>query len=160
MKVDGKCGYIDFSGKEVLPPVYAEAFPFSGGYATARLGDKYGFISRETLSLKFRDYISIGPYSEGLAHAQTLEGEGRCGYIDKEGKLVIPVSFAMCASFDGGLAPALKDFKGGWGYIDKNGQTVIDFKYEQAGGFRGGIARVTLGGRSFYIDQKGFEYKK
>ncbi|HAF44004.1 MAG TPA: hypothetical protein DCK83_03450, partial [Gallionellaceae bacterium] len=137
-----------------------EAFPFSGGYATARLEERYGFISRETLTLKFRDYISIGPYSEGLAHAQSMDEGGRCGYIDQEGETVIAPLFAMCASFEGGLAPVLKDFKGGWGYIDRTGKIVVDFKYEQASGFHAGLAKVTREGHSFYIDAKGFEYKK
>ena len=66
----------------------------------------------------------------------------------------------MCASFDEGLAPVLKNFSGGWGYIDKTGKGVIAFKYSQAAGFRGGLARVTRDDRSFYIDQKGVEYRK
>ncbi|MDP2864664.1 MAG: WG repeat-containing protein, partial [Elusimicrobiota bacterium] len=175
VKVNGKYGFIELSGKEALPPVYSEAFPFSGGFAAARLGDKYGFISRRTLAFKERPYVSIGPYSDGLAHAQHLEGGGRCGYIDQEGKEIIPANYAMCASFDGGLAPVLKDFeamqvphkangpqaaKGSWGYIDKTGKAVIDFKYDQAAGFRGGLAKVTRKGRSFYIDMSGFEYRK
>ena len=160
VKVNGKYGFIELSGKEALPPVYSEAFPFSAGFAAARLGDKYGFISRRTLAFKERPYVSIGPYSDGLAHAQHLEGGGRCGYIDQEGKEIIPAGFAMCASFEWGLAPVLKDFKGGWGYIDRKGKIVIGFKYEQAAGFRNGLAKVTRKGRSFYIDMSGFEYWK
>jgi hypothetical protein len=175
VKIKGKYGYIELSGKEALPPVYAEAFPFSGGFATARLEDKYGFIARDTLAFKERPYVSIGPYSDGLAHFTPLEAEGRCGYIDQKGKEIIPAAFAMCASFDEGLAPVLKDFeamlvphkanghqaaKGGWGYIDKTGKVVIGFKYSQAAGFRDGLARVTRQDSSFYIDSKGFEYRK
>jgi len=158
--VNGRYGYIDLAGKEALPPVYAEAFPFSGGFATARLGDRYGFIARDTLAFKEKDYIAVGPYSEGLAHVQALRAEDRCGYIDKDGNELIGFDFTMCASFTGGLAPVIKEFKGGWGFIDKSGALVIPFKYDSVHGFKAGLAKVSLKDKTFYIDAKGFEYRK
>jgi hypothetical protein len=33
-------------------------------------------------------------------------------------------------------------------------------KYDTAGGFRGGLAKVAVKNTVFYIDEKGFEYRK
>ena len=158
VRTNGRYGYIDLAGKEALPAVYEEAFPFNGGFATARLGGKYGFIDRETLIFKEKPYIGIGPYNDGLAPAQGLAAEGRCGYIDRDGAEVIAFLFTMCASFDEGLAPVLKELRGSWGYIDKTGREVTGFKYTQAGNFSGGLAKVAVKDRVFYIDRAGKEY--
>ncbi|MBN1523863.1 MAG: WG repeat-containing protein [Spirochaetales bacterium] len=37
-----KCGYIDKTGKAVLPIQYQDAMAFSNGYAGVRLNDKWG----------------------------------------------------------------------------------------------------------------------
>ena len=145
---------------EFIPPVYDELFPFDGDFASARLRDKYGFINKATKAFKEKNFISIGPLSEGLAHAQTISEEGRCGYIDAQGNGQIPFNYVMCASFDEGLAPVIKEFKKGWGYIDCTGRLVIAFTYDQAFSFKNGIAKVVRKNKTFYIDRSGKEYKK
>ncbi|MDT8287780.1 MAG: WG repeat-containing protein, partial [Elusimicrobiales bacterium] len=61
----GLYGFVDADCREATPAVYDETFPFSGGFASARLRGKYGFILRESMAFKAKDYIGIGPYSEG-----------------------------------------------------------------------------------------------
>lgn len=155
---NGKYGYIDPAGREVVPPVYDEAFPFDSGFATASLDGRYGFIARSTLAFKARnDFESIGPFTEGLAHAK-YKDSARCGYIDSTGTVKIPFEFMMCAAFSEGLAPALRRFDGKWGFIDRNGTEAIPFKYDEVSGFSGGSARAVRGEKAFYIDREGREY--
>lgn len=46
-----------------------------------------------------------------------------------------------------------------WGALDTRGQLIIPFRYEGEFRFRDGLARVRAGGREFYIDLQGREYR-
>ncbi len=177
VKTHGRYGYIDKTGAEAIPPVYEEAFPFQDGFASARLRVQYGFISLATKAFKSKEFFNIGPYAEGLAHAEKqMDASGRCGYIDAEGVEKIPFSYLMCASFSEGLAPVLKSLDGNtcagaatkdcilrtakWGFIDNTGKEAIAFKYDKIYGFKDGAAKVVVKDKVFYIDQEGMEYFK
>jgi len=70
--LNGKLGFIDKSGKEVIPPKYDAASDFSEGLAAVRIGDrntgKWGFIDKsgnEIAKIAF-EFSSLGDVSEGL----------------------------------------------------------------------------------------------
>jgi hypothetical protein len=54
--------------------------------------------------------------------------EGKWGYIDTSGKMVIEPQFKDALFFSGGLAnvspPTDEEIRGIWGYIDKSGKFV------------------------------------
>ena len=77
------------------------------------------------------------------------------GYFDLEGKIVINPQFAYATAFreDIALVKTTGD-KGKWGYIDKKGSFLIPPEYDNAYFFKNGIGKVTLSGKSFYIDNK------
>ena len=82
VKMNGKWGLIDKSGREVIPCKYDYARDFSEGLATVRINGKWGYIDksgREVIPCKYND---VGNFSEGLAMVQM---NGKYGYIDKEG---------------------------------------------------------------------------
>ena len=41
-----KLGFIDKAGKQIIPPNYNDAQPFSEGLAAVRLKGEYGYIDR------------------------------------------------------------------------------------------------------------------
>jgi hypothetical protein len=61
-------------------------------------------------------YDFASPFSEGLAR---VELNGKYGFVDREGKEIIPVKYDDAHVFEDGLALVM--FNGNWGYIDKNG---------------------------------------
>jgi len=77
--------------------------------------------------------------------AYTAECKTLCwGYINKNGELAIPLSFASAGSFSQGLAVAgiFSNENGAFGYIDKTGQFAIDPQYAAAMPFSEGRAAV------------------
>lgn len=53
---NGKYGYIDNSGKNIIRPKYDEAAYFNDGLAKVKLNGKYGFINKtgiEVIPLKY-----------------------------------------------------------------------------------------------------------
>jgi hypothetical protein len=129
--VDGLCavltesggGFIDKSGKEVIPCIYDDVSIFSEGLARVEKDGKWGFIDKTGKTVIPFDYDWTGHFSEGLA-AVTVDNE--MGFIDKTGKLVIPPIFdSYCSfSFQGGMA-AVRNDEGKIGYINKTGEYII-----------------------------------
>jgi hypothetical protein len=97
------------------------------------------------------DYGGVWPvFSEGLA---PVEEWGKIGFIDKEGKMVIPFRYQAAKNFSEGVA-AVK-YKDKWGYIDKAGNEVLPFVYEEARAFNGGLAPVIIGNKWSVINRNG-----
>jgi hypothetical protein len=98
-------------------------------------------------------YISVGDFSEGLAFVLKDE-DGKWGFIDNRGNIVIPNIYDDEMSFSEGLASVKKDGK--YGYINNQGEEVISFIYDFAHSFSyDGEAKVTLNGKDFKINKKG-----
>jgi len=47
VRQNGKYGFVDQKGKEIVPPKYDHTWKFIGGYAAVKLNDKYGFIDQK-----------------------------------------------------------------------------------------------------------------
>ena len=75
-------------------------------------------------------------FSEGLAAVQK---DGKWGYIDTKGRLVIDYQFDSAAYFSEGLAFVEKNNKG---YIDTNGKMVINLEKTTGYAFTNGVAYV------------------
>jgi hypothetical protein len=68
--------------------------------------------------------------------------EGKYGYIDRFGHVVIQPQFDSAARFSDGLA--LIKIGGKWGYIDVSGRRAIAAKFEDARSFSEGLGTVFL----------------
>ncbi|OJJ17528.1 hypothetical protein BKI52_27075 [marine bacterium AO1-C] len=91
-----------------------------------RKGDKWGF-SNEFKKIKIPcTYASATPFFEGLARVSNEEE--KYGFIDKRGKVVIPLEYDWAHSVNNGWIYVEKDTDD-WGYvggfIDKTGKTVV-----------------------------------
>jgi hypothetical protein len=128
VRKDGKYGYIDKTGKIVIPPQYANAERFFEGLAAVKIGGKWGFIDKTgTLVIPPKyNHTHAEHFSEGLAPVH-IGRNGNYGYIDKTGKLVIPHKYhnEYADHFSEGLAPVHVGRNGNYGYIDKTGQMIF-----------------------------------
>jgi|GEM_PF-6604676 len=148
-KKNGKFGYLNAQGNEVVPFIYDWAGDFSDlsfGYAQVGSNDKYGMIDKTGKEIIPIIYDSFGTASEGLISAGM---NGKSGFIDRNGKVVIPFIYDRVRGFSDGLAVvALIDTTNGYdtkyGYIDKAGKVVIPITYVSAGDFKDGKAKVQL----------------
>jgi hypothetical protein len=87
--------------------------------------------------------------------------DGKWGYIDVNGNMVIAPQFPESSYFSSGLAFTKVDGKGC--FIDKTGKVIRCPDYKSIGEFRDGITFASEGEhhfmRSFYIDTEGNEYR-
>ena len=90
------------------------------------------------------------------------------GYIDRDGKVVIPMQFGIASNFSEGLAyvcvgkctwEQATGYDGKFGYIDHAGHFVINPQYDNAWDFKNGFAKVTVGrgddAKNGYVDKTG-----
>ena len=105
------------------------------------------------------------------ANQMACYGGPYCGYIDLQGKVVIPVQYYSASAFSEGLAavqeyappstpiedlPYGADLGGAWKYIDTSGKTAFSGSYATASSFANGYAYVSNdAGKYGYIDTAG-----
>jgi len=117
---------------------------------------KYAYIDRTGKVVMELHACRLSPthihdFSEGLA---VVYIEGKMGYINNSGDIVIDPRFEWADRFSEGLAPAKID--GEFGYIDMSGTFVIEPRFEEAYPFSDGLARVMdEDGKYGYIDHSG-----
>lgn len=90
-------------------------------------------------------------FSNGLGK---IVVNGKVGFIDTDGKIIIKPQFNDAGRFSENLAPV--EFKNGkWGYINKTGKVVIKPEFDWALIFRQGLASIQIGKKWGFIDSNG-----
>ncbi|MDO7848226.1 WG repeat-containing protein [Hymenobacter sp. M29] len=81
---------------------------------------------------------------------------GRWGFADANGQLVIPAQFTAAEPFKEGRAVVAKD--GAYGAVDEDGKEVIAPAYDAMNPYAGGYARVRVGDAYTFINEQGEEF--
>lgn len=126
-------GFIDESGKFVIPPIYENAEGFRNGKAVVVRNGKQLLIDKngnETDVFNSEKYQDVREFSEGLCRVSTL----KLDFMDLAYHTDYP------------------ELAGVWGYINENGDEVIAPQYIYADDFTDGIAVVCKG--KWTIDKK------
>ena len=166
---EGKWGYKDARGKEVMSPQFIIAQDFSP-QGIAAVVDERGWAYIDTRGkVVIRPFIfDNGPdyFREGLAR---FTDNNKFGFFDEKGRVVIKPQFDFAYPFSEGLAAVCNGCKeelegehrvikeGKWGYVGKKGKVVIPLKFAEAKSFENGKAQVKVGNRWIYIDTRGRE---
>ncbi len=144
-------GYIDRTGKAVIPPQYVLAESFSDGAARVIL---QGPCNHQ------------GPGPCALANAGVAGAPGsretgsgpyplcRYSFIDRRGNPLGTATYSDAFDFSEGFA-AIKDDSGRWGFIGRQGTLEIMPHFEQAGSFSQGLAPFQAKGKWGYIGRDG-----
>ena len=86
---------------------------------------------------------------------EPYKNNGKYGFFDRNGSVVIPCQWEGAYNFSEGLALVRND-KCKYGYIDKSGNVVIPCQWNNAESFRDGLACVKdNNGKLGYIDKSG-----
>jgi hypothetical protein len=160
VKLDGKWGFINEKGKLVIPAKFenpegfAEKRPkFKEGLSPVKVKGKFGFIDKTGKLVVPAKWAKTGEFSEGLAavdegapavSAQSQAGgepvrgfhlvaaamQGKWGFIDKTGKVVVKPAFQEVRDFKNGVALVKSGEK--WGALNAKGAWLAKPQYEHA----------------------------
>ena len=143
INIGEKYGYMDKSGAFIIPPLYHSANDFKEGLASVGHSARSNiFIDRnDRVVINNRHFQSRDSFSEGLA---AIEIDGKLGFINKAGEIVIEPKFMSYGQFNKGflLVLRLSRDENQYGFIDVSGNFVIEPKYDYAHNFRYGLAKV------------------
>ena len=88
--------------------------------------------------------------SEGL---RWIRKEGKFGFADTSGQIVIDPQYDAVGAFSEGLAPVRMG--GEWGYLDTANNILIHPSFEEVGHFSEGLAPFRKDGKWGFIDREG-----
>jgi WG containing repeat len=151
-----KFGYVDLTGRVVIPYRFESADRFVEGRAKIRLHNKAGFIDSHGSLVVEPKYDQTSDFSGGRA---VVRVGPLSGMIDRDGREIITTQYRFVGKFSGGLAIVAKPPEGReplrYGAIDADGRVVIDFLYENLSAFSEGRASFRRDGKMGYISDIG-----
>lgn len=140
-------GFMNRHGKVTIQPQYDGCGDFCEGLAVVVIGSTHESTEAAAKS-----------GFENIDAADQVRVGGKSGFIDPQGKMVIPPIYDWADRFRGGLAtvnlgasrqsPYTEVALGGlWGAIDKQGKVVIPVEYNFMLLFNDGLAPINNGGK-------------
>jgi hypothetical protein len=125
-------GYLDREGKEIIPIKYKNAYDFKNGKAIVEIEDnKFALINTLGEILNTYEYSFVGPLGDNELLAFSKESEGKKGYINIAGNIIIEPRFTIALPFERGRAVVniTEDYSNKYGLIDTQGNFVIPPEY-------------------------------
>ena len=178
---ENKRGLMDADGRIVAAPDFSQIGKFSEGLASFELKNnseiKVGFIDPEgqiifelrgDLGFSPWGYVDTSSFKNGLVPVYALnpgwsfltdavlQGRSRYlwGYIDRRGRVVIPLKYDSASNFSECLAEVKIGQKSG--FINLSGKMVIEPTFSGfVSSFSEGLAEVKIDEKSGYIDRTG-----
>ncbi|MCL1919083.1 MAG: WG repeat-containing protein [Peptococcaceae bacterium] len=170
---DGKCGYINTEGDEVVPLVYDRSgrgyFPL---FDLEKAHSRYVAKDGKTFIVEVFDDQDKRTDLIDENNWRWVEKDGKEGIIDADGNVIIPLEYDLVGgsvnvhfyengddsgikdvSFYEGRLRVLADRK--WGFIDRANTVIIPLEYDYVLNFDEGIAHVEKDGKSGYVDTYG-----
>ena len=151
--LNGKWGFINKKGAEVIPPQYEDAISFEDGLARVRLNKKWGMINKTGETVIPFEYYFIYPFVNNEAEAYTgkytLERSKlklKYGKINKKGEIT--------EAFKNYKEKKI-DYSAKFGYKNMDGKEIIPPIYDKPIKFHRGLAIVHLNGRQGLMNLHG-----
>lgn len=140
---NGQYGFVDISGKEVIPCSFYTAYDFCDGVALVSLAETTGdsrwtYIDMNGERLFEKEFVLARNFSQGYAAvlkegsaAPTPLGNGnqKWSYINKEGAYVTELTFEEAYYFKDSYAVVKNNGK--YGVINDKFEVVVDYQYDK-----------------------------
>lgn len=152
--------FINEKGEKALPSEYddialdASLYAFFGGTAFVSENGSFKMIDENGEALNAETFEDAYPFIEKDSPA-AVKRDGKWGFVNSAGEIVIPCEYDEAKSFSYGLAAVRDGDK--WGFINRNGEFVIPAEYVWAEPFKNKRAIVSDGEGCGFIYLEHFE---
>ncbi|MCR8635680.1 WG repeat-containing protein [Paenibacillus radicis (ex Xue et al. 2023)] len=126
-------GFLDLHGNEVIKPQFEQAGDFKQNKTVVKVKDNdFALIGLDGRKLASYPYASVGQLGDGLLPFQQ-QLQGKYGYIDEKGSIVIQPAYTYAMAFMDGRAVVntAEDFGSRYGLIDKQANYIIKPDYNE-----------------------------
>jgi outer membrane protein assembly factor BamD (BamD/ComL family) len=143
VKQNDLTGLIDTTGKLILPVKFEFIGRTNQQLIKVILNGKCGYFDKSGKNkIPLNDYcaasvLNVDGFNESLAR---IDKKSKKGFIDLNGKIVIPAIYDEALYYSEGLIAVRKKNK--WGFIQKNGKVTIDFQFQNLTPFEQGLAKA------------------
>ena len=135
-----KYGYIDETGRVIIPILYDEVFPFSNGRAKVILNGRTGVITKDgrfVVEINGKEIFVSGYEWAGKTYDEKgliVSKGGKNGILNIECDIILPLEYSLHEMKPYGyLAISLRNESGLTGLIGTDGKTIVDCKYKEFG---------------------------
>jgi hypothetical protein len=154
VRVGRKWGFVDGTGRMIVEPQFQAAASFHDGLARILVWERLDCGNQEFT----KDSAKEGEFTfhkGDLVLCRPIDG--KLGFIDEGGNLVVPPQYQHAEDASDGLALVQigEGRESRRGYVDSTGALVIPPRFLGARSFSEGLAAATLGGKWGYIDKSG-----
>jgi hypothetical protein len=150
----GKWGFIDKTGKEIIPAQFEKTYDFSEDLAYVYKSLKWGFINKqgkEIIQFQYQPQpLAVGKFINGLAKVRKNNLEG---WVDRNNNMRIKFTYPTARDFNERMCGVKTGAK--WGFIDITGKLAIPATYDDVLDFHDGMAAVRMGAKWGFSDTKG-----
>jgi len=128
-------GYIDQSGKEVIPPQFIEAYDLEDGLIKLKTNQGFNFIDIKGDTLLDQDITRVNNFKDGYAIVKDF---GKETLLDVNGKLLFDYKYDKVYTPQNNRIKVRLEKK--YGYLSLKGNKLIPIEYDKLSAFQDGIA--------------------
>ncbi len=149
---NSKFGFVDSTGKEVVPPIYEHNVGFNEGLAQVTFNGKVGYIDKSGRFIINPSYEIGWGFKDGIA---CVKNNGKWGAINHKGDIIVPTIYdkAAIGGWGDGHIPML--LNGKYCIVDDLGRMTLPPTFDDAWGYSCGLCAVFLNGDKFFINTLG-----
>jgi len=124
---DGKWGFVNLKGEEVIPLLFDAVGEFDYGLVAVKSNGLWGYFNAQGQPVVQPAYDEVaGSWNEGLS---AVKANGKWGFIDPQGNAVVEPRYdEVSRIFIDGVSKV--KLNGKWGAVDTKGNVVVPTEYE------------------------------
>ena len=148
-------GFIDETGREVIPPKFVTVSDFDGGSARVKIRENYFYLLKNGTVLTQNAFDDIYAATNGIS---IFKQNDKFGYADFEGNIILSAKFTSAYNFseDGfAIVSTNEGRKLKYGIITKEGTFLVEPEYTGIKHFVEGFSALKDGSKWNIIDNKG-----
>jgi len=149
---DKKVGFIDASGKIVIPAKFESVGHFKEGLTWAKTDKTVGYINTKG-EWVIKPQFEVGKDFDKESGLARIKMADKWGYVSKSGEVTYAKDTDIYEDFSNGLARGRKDGK--FGFLDSKGEWAIKPEFDGSRDFKNGYAAVKKGETWGVIDKTG-----
>ena len=162
VKKDGKYGYINTKGEQIVECKFDNGGDFNEGFAVVKKDGKWGYINTKGEQIVECKFDNGGDFNEGFA---VVKKDGKCGYINTKGcSVIFDESKNEIEAFDKAIDRSNNTFYlsrlgDKFGLLDENFNVVVKNsiygKFEVLQRINETTFLIKIAGRDIFVDSEG-----
>ncbi len=153
IKLNGKWGFFSAKTQKIVTePQFDDVGYLQNGLATLTINNLWGFVDNQGVVVVKPIFDFVDSFAKNVEVAK-VQKNGKIGYINSKGVLIIPTQFESVTPFVNGFGYVQKSGK--FGIINTKGQIISVPQYDEIKPFNENMAAIRIDEKWGFINTKG-----